>query len=244
MTWSRILKAKDLPPRDTTAPLLPARERDAELPRWSRILKAKITESMALEETAPSFATSRARRMMEQAETTAVMQVSAKLAEAERRAATIAADALERAIAVAEDAAREATEAESAKLEDLRMALAQASLPNPARDDARALERARALVPLLVEEELRASPEKILFVVREILAEARGARRITLEANAEDAKILAGYAELAAVPGASVDVCPSDDLRRGDVRVRTDLGDLDGRVEARLGRLLAALEHP
>jgi flagellar biosynthesis/type III secretory pathway protein FliH len=113
-----------------------------------------------------------------------------------------------------------------------------------AQADRRALERSIQLAALLAERLLRRAldldPSLVALLAEQALAEARGARRITLAVHPTDAAALESYFE--EIARDSVTVQHDDTLGRGDIRLETELGVLDARLEPQLERLAKRLK--
>lgn len=116
-----------------------------------------------------------------------------------------------------------------------------------ARADERALDRSVELARLLAErllgESLRVAPEQVIALARQALSEARGARRITLVAHPEDAKLLEF-----SLPNLGLDVAVvlvrADPARsRGNLRIETEIGALDAELAPQLERLSLKLRE-
>jgi flagellar assembly protein FliH len=151
-------------------------------------------------------------------------------------------DAAEAPGAVTADLARgEAMEKIAAALQFLR---AQASrLAEQARADA--LEIGFQVARRILESELRTSPEPLFALVRTALRRAGDSRRISLRLSPQDAASVQsddGQAALEGVSAARVEVFPDPSLAPGDCVVETDYGQIDGRLETRLGELRRAVE--
>jgi flagellar assembly protein FliH len=88
---------------------------------------------------------------------------------------------------------------------------------------------------------LDAQPERVLDVVRGALRTLLERERITILLNRDDLDLVrAGFAELAALGGIDhIDVQEERRVARGGAVVRTAVGDVDARIEAKLDRLRA-----
>lgn len=161
------------------------------------------------------------------------------------RADAILADARASAAKAAQEAAREAAEAEQAKLAALHIALRTEGEARAERDLDRAIALARVLAERLIGEAIATAPETVAALARQALSEARGARRVRIEAHPLDAEALRrhlGIVTQALSQGsAAVDVVENAELHRGSLCVHTDLGTLDAKLTPRLERLAAAL---
>jgi flagellar biosynthesis/type III secretory pathway protein FliH len=154
------------------------------------------------------------------------------LATAERRAADL------KLLAEAEARAEAA-----AKLAAHALSLAT----HEAKADERALERTVSLARLLAERLLGASlavaPEQVTELARQALSEARGARRLTLVAHPEDAKLLTQSLPSLGVALETVRVLPDAARSRGSLRIETDIGVLDADLAPQLDRLALRLRE-
>jgi flagellar biosynthesis/type III secretory pathway protein FliH len=163
------------------------------------------------------------------------------------RAEAILAGARAEAERAAREAARAAAEGEQAKLAAAWLALRDADEKRAERDLDRAVALATVLAERLVGRAIELDPGVVAAIAREALAEARGARRVRIEANPAD--VDAVRSELSAfgpgwsphAPTAAIEVTANDALARGSLTVHTELGTLDARLHPRLERLAAAL---
>jgi flagellar biosynthesis/type III secretory pathway protein FliH len=173
-------------------------------------------------------ANAEAERLLETART----QASELLAAAERRAADL------RLMAEAEARAEA-----SAKLAAHALALAT----HEAKADERALDRSISLARLLAERllgtSLALSPEQVVALARQALAEARGARRLAIVAHPEDAKLLTQSIASLGVAIDTVRILPDAARARGSLRVETDIGVLDADLAPQLDRLALRLRE-
>jgi len=161
--------------------------------------------------------------------------------EARARADAILAEARAQAALAGEEARNAARE------EAHTQAIAQWAAVRRA-EDARlqqATDRAVALAVLLAERlvgaALEVEPARIATLAQGVLAEARGARRATLEAHPVDAQHLRDQLATLGVAAGSVEVRDDPALARGALRLHTDVGILDAQLAPRLERLAVAL---
>ena len=140
----------------------------------------------------------------------------------------------------AADAAREAAEAEQAKLAAMHLALRAAEDQRAERDLDRAISLATVLAERLIGVAVAHDPAVVAHLARQALAEARGARRVRIEAHPLDAEALRRHVSSLA-QGTVVDITENADLGRGSLCVHTDLGTLDAKLTPRLERLADAL---
>jgi flagellar biosynthesis/type III secretory pathway protein FliH len=116
-----------------------------------------------------------------------------------------------------------------------------------AKADERGLDRSVALARLLAERLLGASlalaPEQVVSLARQALAEARGARRLSIVAHPEDAKLLNGSIASLGVALETVRILPDAARARGSLRIETDIGVLDADLAPQLDRLALRLRE-
>jgi len=178
------------------------------------------------------------REVLEAAE-----RARALVAAAELRAAQLISEAERAAAELRLRAEAEARADAAAKIAARALALGQ----HEARADERALDRSVELARLLAErllgESLRVAPEQVVALARQALAEARGARRITLVAHPDDAKLLEISLPALGVDQATV-LLRSDPARsRGNLRIETEIGVLDAELAPQLERLSLKLRE-
>jgi flagellar biosynthesis/type III secretory pathway protein FliH len=154
------------------------------------------------------------------------------------QAAAIVSEAREKAQRAAAEAAREAAEAEQAKLAAMHLALRAAE--DQRADLDRAISLATVLAERLIGVAVAHDPAVVAELARQALAEARGARRVRIEAHPLDAEALRRHVSSLA-QGTVVDITENADLGRGSLCVHTDLGTLDAKLTPRLERLADAL---
>lgn len=153
--------------------------------------------------------------------------------EARTNAAAIVASAVEKAAA-------EAREKEVARLAAGFLELREADTRRTERDLDRIVELAVLLAERLVGEAIRVEPARIAELAASAIQEARGARRVRIDACPED---VAALSEALGAIGQSADIQPDPTLRRGSLVVHTDLGRVDARLEPQLARLAVALRE-
>jgi flagellar assembly protein FliH len=116
-----------------------------------------------------------------------------------------------------------------------------------AKADERALERTVSLARLLAERllgaSLVASPEQVVTLARQALAEARGARRLTIVAHPEDVQLLSQSLSSLGVAVDTVRLLPDAARARGSLRIETDIGVLDADLAPQLDRLALRLRE-
>lgn len=177
--------------------------------------------------------------------------VPAVIVDAAERAAKIERDAEARARQLVNEAeARRAELFEQARVEgraaavtelaerSLRLARLEADADERAL--VRSIELSRLLAERLLGEALRLDPSHVAALAENAVAEARGARRITVVAHPDDAAEL----ERALAAGRLervTRVVTSPERRRGSLRLDTELGVLDADLAPQLDRLVEAL---
>ena len=180
--------------------------------------------------------------------------VRREVLEAAERARTLIATAEARAAALIGDAERATTElrlrVETEARADAAAKIAARALAlrhHEARADERALDRcvelARLLAERLLGESLRVAPEQVVALARQALAEARGARRITLVAHPDDAKLLAISLPTLGLDAATAQVREDPARSRGNLRIETEIGILDAELAPQLERLALKLRE-
>ena len=165
------------------------------------------------------------------------------LAKARVEAQTLLAAAERRAADLKLLAEAEARAEASAKLAAHALSLAT----HEAKADERALERTVALARLLAERLLGASlavaPEQVVALARQALAEARGARRLSIVAHPEDATLLSQSLPSLGVAVETVRIVSDGSRARGSLRIETDIGVLDADLAPQLDRLALRLRE-
>ncbi len=155
------------------------------------------------------------------------------LAEARRQAEAVVASA-------AAEAAAGAREKEVARLAAGFLALRDEEARRADREVDRVIEVSVLLAERLVAESLRIEPARIAELAASAIHEARGARRVRIDASPED---VAALAEALGAVGQIADVQPDPTLERGSLVVHTDLGRVDARLRPQLTRLAEALRE-
>lgn len=189
------------------------------------ILKARIIKGSAPKTRAPELA----RRVP--ADVVAARAEAERIVEAARRAAE------ELTREARESAAREAREAEVARLAAQFLAVRIEDDRRLERDADRLVELAVVLAERLVGEALRVDPSRIAALASAAIGEARGARRVRIDASPDDVPALAEAV------GAAAEVQADANLERGSLIVHTDLGRVDARLAPQLARLAPALRE-
>ena len=116
-----------------------------------------------------------------------------------------------------------------------------------AKADERGLERTVSLARMLAERLLGASlaiaPEQVISLAQQALSEARGARRLSIVAHPEDAKLLLQSLPSLGVAIETVRIVSDDARARGSLRIETDIGVLDADLAPQLDRLALRLRE-
>lgn len=108
------------------------------------------------------------------------------------------------------------------------------------RDELLAL--GKVLAERLIGEKLALEPQAMSLLATEVLSEARGARRIQLSVSESDLAALRGdLPRLCDWFSADIELGVDPTLRRGDLRISSELGQSDARIDTRLNCLLELL---
>jgi flagellar biosynthesis/type III secretory pathway protein FliH len=114
-----------------------------------------------------------------------------------------------------------------------------------ARADSNALDRtlsiARLLAERLIGEQIRMSPEVLVTMAREAIAQFWQAESITVRACASDLETLRRHISDLGVPEAALRLEHEAHCSPGSIRVETEQGELDASIGVQLDRLVAAL---
>jgi flagellar biosynthesis/type III secretory pathway protein FliH len=165
------------------------------------------------------------------------------LANAEARAERIVAEAERGAAELRLRAETEGRADAAAKIAARALALRHYE----ARAEERALDRSVALARLLAErllgESLRVAPEQVIALAKQALSEARGARRISLVAHPEDARILEQSLRMLGLEPSAAQVRVDPNRARGNLRIETEIGVLDAELAPQLERLSLKLRE-
>jgi flagellar biosynthesis/type III secretory pathway protein FliH len=183
------------------------------------------------------------RRVVPRAIVDASAEAERLLAKARLEASSIVAAAERKAADLKLLAEAEARAEASAKLAAHALSLAT----HEAKADERALDRTVALARLLAERLLGASlavsPEQVAQLARQALSEARGARRLSILAHPEDAKLLNQSLPSLGVVVETLRVVADAARARGSLRIETDIGVLDADLAPQLDRLALRLRE-
>jgi flagellar biosynthesis/type III secretory pathway protein FliH len=183
---------------------------------------------------------SRTIEKLARAELEAKESATRTLAEAKRAADAIVAEARAKAQSVAQNAAREAAEAEQAKVAALYAALRVREERSAEAQLDRSVELARVLAERLLGESLQVDAQTVAKLARQALAEAQGARTVRIEAHPDDVATLKQHVTMLNISQVA-SITPDATLERGSLRLHTDLGTIDAQLRPQLERLAAAL---
>ncbi|HVJ91224.1 MAG TPA: FliH/SctL family protein [Labilithrix sp.] len=201
----------------------------------ARVIKGAFPTTGATMAAPPSPTAAQAARASRTSAATRLARAAAEriVAEARREAATVIATA-------AEAAASEAREKEVARLAASFLALRHEEAGRLERELDRLVELAVIVAERLIGEAIRVEPARIAALAASALMEARGARRVRIDASPEDIPALT---EALGAIGQTTEVTPDTTLGRGSLVVHTDLGRIDARLEPQLSRLAVALRE-
>ena len=173
----------------------------------------------------------------------AAERASSLITRAEARASEIVGDAERASAELRLRAEAEGRADAAAKIAARALALRELE----AKADERALDRtvqlARLLAERLLGESLRVAPEQINALAKQALAEARGARRITIVAEPADARLLEQNLAGFGLDAATVQVRSEPARARGNLRIETEIGALDAELAPQLERLALKLRE-
>lgn len=207
----------------------------------ARVIRGAFPDAIAQGEKTPARAREVRPRRVPGEVVDAHLAAAKILAEANDRAAAVVRDAIAEARRAAAAVTAEARAVEQAKGAALFLKLRADDERRAERDLDRSVVLAIVLAERLLGEALERQPERIASLARQALAEARGARRVRIEAHPLDAEALRAHVLDIVSAGASLEVVTSTDLSRGSLRVHTNLGSLDAQLTPQLERLAAAL---
>jgi flagellar biosynthesis/type III secretory pathway protein FliH len=207
----------------------------------ARIVRASGTDGgqekplLALGPAAPTW-----RRIVRE-ELEARLAAKRILDEARSRAEAITLRAHEEARSEAVREAQNAGRQAEATIAARWLALRHAEGKRLERDAERVIAVGVVLAERLLGTALELAPACIADLARTAIAEARGARRIAIDAHPLDASALRGHLGAVGLDWQSVEVREDEALARGELRLQTDVGTIDAKLAPRLERLAAAL---
>jgi flagellar biosynthesis/type III secretory pathway protein FliH len=167
-------------------------------------------------------------------------RIAGEVLTAREEAARIVATAREEAAAIREAAAHDAREADAARLAVELLRLREAEARSAGTETDRVVEIALVLAERLVGEAIRIEPSRVAELAAAAIAEARGARRVRIDACPDD---VAALRETLGAIGQAADIHPDETLGRGSLVVHTELGHVDGRLRPQLGELARAVRE-
>lgn len=180
-------------------------------------------------------------RRISREELEARARAEAILEEAKAGAASLLAQARRDAEASVSLVERDARESAQADLTARWLALRHRELRELEGASDRAIALAVALAERLLGTALELDPTRITSLARAVFAEARGARRARVDAHPSDALVLREQLTTAGLDVQSIEIREDPTLARGELRLQTDLGNIDARLAPRFERLAAAL---
>jgi flagellar assembly protein FliH len=182
------------------------------------------------------------RRRIAREELGALLEAERIVEDARERADLLLASARAEAQGTAAAAAREAREEARAELAERWLALRAGEQRRIESDADRIVPVAVALAERLLGVSLGLEPERIVYLARAVIDEARGARRAAIDAHPLDAEALRRQLTDAGLDAVrTVEVRDDAALARGELRLHTDVGTIDARLAPRFERLAAAL---
>lgn len=162
------------------------------------------------------------------------------IAAAETRAREIVGNAEAELERLKAEARRTGRELALAEVSAQALALSRAEAALDERALGRSTELSRLLAERLLGEALELEPARVVSLARAALAEARGARSVTIVAHPDDISELERalrQGELERVTR----LIPNAERGRGSLRLETEIGVLDAELSVQLDRLVAAL---
>jgi flagellar biosynthesis/type III secretory pathway protein FliH len=206
----------------------------------ARVTRARIVAKANATPVATQAPASRTFEKLTRAEIDAKERAARTLADAKRTADAIVSEARAKAQSVAQTAAREAAEAEQAKVAALYAALRVREERSAETQLDKSVELARVLAERLLGESLMVDAQTVAKLARQALAEAQGARTVRIEAHPDDLASLKQHITILNI-GQVASITPDATLERGSLRLHTDLGTIDAQLRPQLERLAAAL---
>lgn len=206
--------------------------------RLARVVRGDAFRSEPLWRPGPS---EKQWRRLSEEELEARVRAEAILEEAQAEAGSIVARAKADAEASVRLAERDARESAQADLAARWLALRQREIRGVENGSDRTVALAVALAERLLGASLDLDPTRIVSLAQTIFAEARGARRAKVDAHPSDASVLREQLTTAGLDVQSIEIREDPTLARGELRLQTDLGNIDARLAPRFARLAAAL---
>jgi flagellar biosynthesis/type III secretory pathway protein FliH len=208
----------------------------------ARIVRAsELGSAKPLAESAPSETPGQRARRIPHEELQARERAERTIEEAKARASEILQCAEREAKEIRDRAQREAAAQQEATLAARWLELTKSQSAALARESDRVTAVAVALAERLLGSALAMDPSRIVDLARTVLDEARGSRRVILHAHPVDAEALRVQLLGAGFEPCSAEVREDPALARGDLRLQTELGNIDAQLAPRLERLASAL---
>ncbi len=204
----------------------------------ARIVRAGAAPAEPLWKAGPSEAQ---WRRLSREELEAGARAGALVKAAEAQAASVVSSAKQEAAASLAQTIQDARETADADLAARWLALRQRELHGLDGGSERVVALAVVLAERLLGASLELDPTRIASLARAVFAEARGARRAKVDAHPLDAQILREQLTTAGLDMQSIEIREDPALGRGELRLQTDLGNIDARLAPRFERLAAAL---
>jgi flagellar biosynthesis/type III secretory pathway protein FliH len=161
--------------------------------------------------------------------------------EARSQAAAIVEQARKEAGVAAAEVAREAREHAETRVAAQWLHLRYDENTRLARSKDQIIAVSVALAERLLGAALALQPQRIAELARVAIDEARGARRIGIDAHPLDADMLRQSLSDIGLDSYVVEIHADEELARGELRLQTDVGTIDAKLATRLERLAAAL---
>lgn len=165
------------------------------------------------------------------------------VAAAEREAAAILDEARREAAQLRLRAEEEGRAEAAAEVAARAVALAEHEARADERELDRSVELARLLAERLLGEQLELDPGRVVALARQALAEARGARNITIVAHPEDVAVLERSMKALGLDPGTCRIQADTSRARGNLRLETDIGVLDAELSPQLERLALKLRQ-
>lgn len=180
-------------------------------------------------------------RRMAREELEARLTAERLVQEARLQSAAIVEQARKEAGLAFAELAREAREQAETGVAAQWLRLRHAENARLAADKERIIAVAVALAERLLGAALALQPERVAELASVAISEARGARRIAMDAHPLDAEILQQSLHHAGLDPQVAEIRADEALARGELRLQTDVGTIDAKLATRLERLAAAL---
>jgi flagellar biosynthesis/type III secretory pathway protein FliH len=173
----------------------------------------------------------------------ALVRADAAVKDAERRAADLIRQAQAQAAEIRLRAEEEARADAAASLAAKLIALSEHEARLTERQLDRIVEIAKLLAERLLGRALELDAELVVDLARQLLREARGARHIVIGAHPEDVPLLSHSLRALGLDPALAKVEADPQRVRGNLRLVTEIGILDGNLSPQLERLALRLRE-